>query len=344
MFRVLLVDDASLIRNAVQSVLEPYGVELGHADNGRTALELATTSRWDLIFLDVVMPIMDGPTALRLMRAHGVTTPVVLVTSVSTATIVAEAVKLGGVHYISKPFTREQVRAIATKLLKLDDAVLTDPPKILVQHVDPSLSLLVRTLIPAHIAVDSTTTLAQSLELLEVAARDLVLLESTPQSADMVPIANEIRRHVPAAAIFAVTNDPSAEFGWWPDEGLDGWLPRELPPGLVRNFLAPSFLRPLVRVERLVAEVAAFQGEVEHLPTYIAMVTRLLVDRCGRLDGTADLKIDLSRMPANPSAIVEVVTAVSRELQKIGPAPAFRVARTMKNALASRLARFVIFV
>jgi CheY-like chemotaxis protein len=342
MFRVLLVDDASLIRNAVQSVLEPYGVEVGHADNGRTALELATTSRWDLIFLDVVMPIMDGPTALRLMRAHGVTTPVVLVTSVSTATIVAEAVKLGGVHYISKPFTREQVRAIATRILKLDDAVLTDPPRILVQHVDPSLSLLVRTLIPAHIAVDSTTTLAESIDLAEAAARDLVILESSGDG--MVAIANVIRRSLPAAGIFAITSDTSAEFGWWPDEGLDGWLPRELTSDLVRGFLAPSFLRPLVRVEHMVAEVAAFQGAVEHLPTYIAMVSRLLVDRCGRLDGTADLKIDLSRMPANPSAIVEVVTTVSRELQKIGPAPAFRVARTMKNALASRLTRFVIFV
>ena len=344
MFRVLLIDDAALIRNAMQSVLEPYGVELGHADNGRTALEMATTSHWDLIFLDVVMPVMDGPTALRLMRAHGVTSPVVLVTSVSTAAIVAEAVKLGGVHYISKPFTREQVRAIATKLLKLDDAVITDPPRILVQHVDPSLSLLVRTLIPAHIAVDSTTSLSQSLELVEASARDLVLLESEPLGEGMVPVANVIRKTLPAAGIFAITTDQSAEFGWWPDEGLDGWLPRELTSDLVRGFLAPSFLRPLVRVERMVAEVAAFQGAVEHLPTYITMVTRLLVERCGRLDGTADLKIDLSRMPANPSAIVEVVTAVSRELQKIGPAPAFRVARTMKNALASRLARFVIFV
>ncbi|HET9627658.1 MAG TPA: response regulator [Kofleriaceae bacterium] len=342
MFRVLLVDDSSLIRSAVQSVLEPYGVELGHADNGRTALELATSSRWDLIFLDVVMPIMDGPTALRLMRAHGVTTPCVLVTSVSTATVVAEAVKLGNVYYVSKPFTREQVRAIATRLLKLDATALSEPPRILVQHADPSLALLVRTLLPIHVVVDTTTALAQSLELVEATPFDLVIVDAAPLGGDIVPVANLLRRSLPAAGIFAITSDPSATFGWWPDEGLDGWLPRELGQDLVRGFLAPSFLRPLVRLERMVAEVAAFQGEAEHLPTYIAMVIRVLVERCGRLDGTADLKIDLTRMPANPGAIIEVVTTVSRELQKIGPAPAFRLTRPMQNATAGRLARFVL--
>src|SRR5215510_6392499 len=99
----------------MQSVLEPLGLEIGHAENGKIGSDKALASTWDLIFLDVVMPIMDGPGALREIRSKGNKTPVVLVTSVSTAAVVAGAVKLGGVHYISKPFTREQIRAVATK-------------------------------------------------------------------------------------------------------------------------------------------------------------------------------------------------------------------------------------
>src|ERR1041384_3162952 len=96
-WRVLLVDDSALIRNAMHAALEPYGLELVHAENGEVAVDRARSSRWDLIFLDVVMPVMDGPTALRQIRAAGNTTPVVLVTSVSTAATVASAIKLGGV-------------------------------------------------------------------------------------------------------------------------------------------------------------------------------------------------------------------------------------------------------
>jgi response regulator receiver domain-containing protein len=76
MWRVLLVDDSALIRNAMQAELEPYSLELVHAENGELAVERALSAHRDLIFLDMVMPVMDGPTALRRIRARGDTTPV----------------------------------------------------------------------------------------------------------------------------------------------------------------------------------------------------------------------------------------------------------------------------
>lgn len=342
MFRVLLVDDSSLIRASMQSVLEPFGIEVVHADNGRTALELATTSRWDLIFMDVVMPVMDGPTALRLIRAHDKPTPVVLVTSVSTAQIVAEAVKLGNVHYMSKPFSRDQVRAIATKLLKLDASVLATPPRLLLQHNDPSLQILIRTLLPAHVVVETTTMLSQTLEMLESGPRDLVIVESDELGDEMIAVANVLRRTLPSAGIFAITDDPAVEIGWCPVEGIDGFLPRELDEKVVRGFLTPSFLRPLVRFDRMVAHVSAFAGPAEHFSTYLAMVVRILIDRCTRIDGTADIQIDLSRMPTDPAALVYVISTVSAEIQKRGPAPTFRVLPAMRAATAAQLSRFVL--
>jgi hypothetical protein len=72
------------------------------------------------------------------------------------------------------------------------------------------------------------------------------------------------------------------------------------------------------------------------------MLIRVLVDRCTRIDATADLQIDLSRMPADPARVVEVVTTVSSELQKSGPAPVFRLGRAMQAATAHQLSRFVL--
>ncbi|HET7502812.1 MAG TPA: response regulator [Kofleriaceae bacterium] len=358
MWRVLVVDDSALIRSSMASVLEPYGIEVGQAENGKIAVDHATASSWDLIFLDVVMPVMDGPTALREIRARGNTTPVVLVTSVSTATVVAGAVKLGGVHYIAKPFTRDQIRAVATKLLKLDPHALTHPPRVVLQHVDPDLPGQLRRLLPAHVAIDTTTALAQSLELIETAPRELVIIESRELGDEMIAVASVLRRSLPAAGIFAITDDPEVPLGWHPTEGLDGFLPRALDDALVRGFLVPCFLRPLVMLDGMVARVAGPRGAPSHLrsqlpsqlpsqvpshlPAYVGMLARVLVERCARLDGTSDLQIDLQRMPDDPDAIVQVITVVNQALREAGLAPAFQISPAMQAATTGRLGRAVI--
>src|SRR3954463_2160150 len=200
----------------MHAALEPYGLDLGHAENGQIALDKAMASVWDLIFLDVVMPIMDGPTALREIRKRGNTTQVVLTTSVSTATIVASAIKLGNVHYIGKPFTPAHIRAVATKLLKLDPSILTSPPRVLLQHSDPDLPARLRKILPSYVAIDVTRALAQSLDVAEAQPHELVLVESQALADDMVPVANVLRRTVRAAGIFAVS--PNARPGalWQP--------------------------------------------------------------------------------------------------------------------------------
>jgi CheY-like chemotaxis protein len=341
-WRVLLVDDSTLVRNSMQAALEPYGLELEQAENGAIAVAKAMASPWDLIFLDVVMPEMDGPTALREIRARGNTTPVVLVTSVSTATVVAGAVKLGNVYYIAKPFTPAHIRAIATKLLKLDPGVLASPPRVLLQHADPALPARLRKLLPAHVALDTSHALAQSIDLAEAGKRDLVILESRDLLDDIAPIANVIRRALPAAGIFAMSDDASAATAWQPCQGLDGLLPRTLDAALVDGFLVPNFLRPLAVLARSTVHVAGFRGAPAYLPAYAAMLARTLVDRCQGLDGTAELEIDLRQIPADAEACVTVVTQADQALRAIGAAPAFLLTPELRVQTAGRLERIVI--
>jgi CheY-like chemotaxis protein len=340
-WRVLLVDDSPLIRGAMQVALEPYGLELGHAENGAIAVERALSARWDLIFLDVVMPVMDGPTALRRIRAHGNATPVVLVTSVSTAAVVASALKLGGVSYIGKPFTPEQIRAVATRMLKLDAGLLGNPPRVLLQHTDPALPTQLRRLLPGHVVVDASPTLAHTLDLAEAGRRDLVLFESRELGDDQVSIANLIRRALPAAGIFAITDTADPAAPWQPDEGLDGMVPRTLDDAVVRGFLYANFLRPLVVLHGAIAHASGFLGPPGHRPAYLAGLARALVDRCTGLDPTLDLQIDLTRMPDDAGAVTAVLAAVNRDLRAAGAAPAFRLGPAMHAAVTGRLPEVV---
>jgi CheY-like chemotaxis protein len=341
-WRVLLVDDSALIRSAMQVALEPYGLELIHADTGAAALELAEAAGCDLIFLDVVMPVMDGPTALRQLRARGNTTPVVLVTSVSTAAVVAAAVKLGGVSYIGKPFTHDQIRAIAARILPIDPAVLHAPPRVLLQHVDPQLPDRLRRLLPGHVAIDCSQSLTESLELAEAGRRDLVLFESRELADERVTVANVLRRVLPGAGIFALTEEAPSGPPWQPDEGLDGVVPRALADDTVRGFLYPNFLRPLVVLRGAVAHAAAFRGPPGHLPVYLAMLSRGMVERCAGLDPTVDLQIDLRRIPDNADAVVAAIDAINRALRGAGRAPAFRLSAAMQVATRARFAGDVV--
>jgi CheY-like chemotaxis protein len=342
MRRVLVVDDSALIRNAMVAALEPFGLEIETAEHGEAALAKAAAAAWDLIFLDVVMPVMDGPTALRALRAGGDATPVVLATSVSTAAIVAAAIKLGGVHYIAKPFTPPQIRAVAAKLLRLDPGQLDAPPRVLVQHADPGLPARLRRLLPAHVAIDPSSALAQSLDLAERGPRDLVLLESAELGDELVAIANVIRRALPAAGIFALADPADPAAPWQPDEGLDGWLPRDLDDALARGFLYPNFLRPLVELDGARARLAGFRGPRAHLPAFATQLARRLVARVADLDRTADLRIDARRVSDDPEVVIAVLAAADQALRGAGASPAFVMSAPARAATAGRLDRIVV--
>ncbi|WP_297506633.1 ATP-binding protein [uncultured Caulobacter sp.] len=67
---LLVVDDNAINRRIVAALVEPFGVECGFAADGREALEAWRARRWDAIFMDVHMPVMDGVQAARLIRAE----------------------------------------------------------------------------------------------------------------------------------------------------------------------------------------------------------------------------------------------------------------------------------
>ncbi|NUQ00315.1 MAG: response regulator [Armatimonadetes bacterium] len=103
--RVLVVDDSTVMRRIVINALATGGItEVSQAADGEEALLRAVAEEPDLILMDWNMPIMRGIDAVRAIRDHGLTTPIIMVTTESEKSRVLEALKAGANNYVVKPF------------------------------------------------------------------------------------------------------------------------------------------------------------------------------------------------------------------------------------------------
>ncbi|MBY0323746.1 MAG: response regulator [Reyranella sp.] len=115
--RVLIVDDASLVRRYYRDALERAGFEVGEALNGVEALEKVLAESFDLLIVDVNMPQMDGFTFLRRLRqqASSISSIPALVTSTEARPEDQRAARLAGANfYLVKPVAQDSLVAHAT--------------------------------------------------------------------------------------------------------------------------------------------------------------------------------------------------------------------------------------
>ena len=110
---ILLVDDSRAVRFAERKALGALGVEIVEAGHGEEAMSLIRSGRrFDAVLLDWNMPVMDGITFLKTLRAETVVGQpvVVMCTTESDMSRIVEAISAGANEYIMKPFTEEIVR------------------------------------------------------------------------------------------------------------------------------------------------------------------------------------------------------------------------------------------
>ena len=124
--RVLTVDDSRAIRMIVTKVLTELNLEVDEAEDGEKGLLRLEELEFDLVILDVTMPVLDGPGMLAKMREAGNKTPVLMLTSESKRSIVAEIMKLKIEDYILKPFKNDELKAKILKILKARDPNIMD--------------------------------------------------------------------------------------------------------------------------------------------------------------------------------------------------------------------------
>ncbi len=126
--RILLADDHAVVRRGLRMFLgdEPGFAVVGEAANGAEALELARELRPDVVLMDLVMPVMDGITAIARIRADLPDTEVIALTSVLEDASVVGAVKAGAIGYLLKDTDSDElcraIRAAAAGQVQLAPA------------------------------------------------------------------------------------------------------------------------------------------------------------------------------------------------------------------------------
>jgi excisionase family DNA binding protein len=115
--RVLVVDDEASIRELLTRTLALTEYEVEAVGEARTALERLRLASYDLLIADLRMPVMDGLTLIREARRLHPTLKVIIITGYSTEASAIEAVNLGVVGYLVKPFRVPHVLSAVARAL-----------------------------------------------------------------------------------------------------------------------------------------------------------------------------------------------------------------------------------
>ena len=119
MATILAVDDSASMRQMVSFTLKGAGHDVTEAENGKAALDLAKTKQFDLVISDVNMPVMDGITLIKELRAlsNYKFTPLLMLTTESGDDKKQQGKSVGATGWIVKPFNPDQLLATINKVL-----------------------------------------------------------------------------------------------------------------------------------------------------------------------------------------------------------------------------------
>ena len=116
--RIMVVDDDPAMRVTLEGIIEDEGYDVVGAEDGYRAIELAGEMHFDLIFMDIKMPGIDGVETQREIRRISPESVVVIMTGYSVESLVKEALAQGAYAVIYKPFDIHQIMDIMHSVLK----------------------------------------------------------------------------------------------------------------------------------------------------------------------------------------------------------------------------------
>jgi two-component system, NtrC family, nitrogen regulation response regulator NtrX len=116
---ILIIDDEKDIRLSLRGIFEDEGWQVAEAGTGTEGLAQAVDGDFDLIFLDIWMPGMDGMAVLCALREKGVDTPVIMISGHGNIETAVAALKNGAFDFIEKPLSLDNTLVTAGKALEL---------------------------------------------------------------------------------------------------------------------------------------------------------------------------------------------------------------------------------
>ncbi|MBG9376739.1 response regulator transcription factor [Panacibacter sp. DH6] len=148
--KVLLVEDEPSIASVVNKGLTENGYSITIAPDGIVGFQLAAANEFDVLMIDIMLPGMNGMELCKRLREHGVYTPVLFLTALSTTENIVAGLNAGGDDYLVKPFKfaelearlrslhrRKQITLKEEDVFHISDIVIDFNAKTVTQHNEP---------------------------------------------------------------------------------------------------------------------------------------------------------------------------------------------------------------
>ncbi|MGN1087417.1 MAG: response regulator [Porcipelethomonas sp.] len=118
MSKILIADDAAFMRMMVKDSLTKNGyTDIVEAADGEIACNLYSSEKPDLVIMDITMPNKTGIEALRDIKAADPSAKIIMCSAMGQEAMVVEAIKLGALDFIVKPFKPERIIQAVSKVL-----------------------------------------------------------------------------------------------------------------------------------------------------------------------------------------------------------------------------------
>lgn len=119
--KILLADDEKDLSKAIGTILTYSNYDVDIVSNGKEALDKVNNKIYDLIILDIMMPVMDGIQALKEIRKNNIKIPVILLTAKSQVDDKVEGLDSGANDYLTKPFDKKELLARIRALTRIKE-------------------------------------------------------------------------------------------------------------------------------------------------------------------------------------------------------------------------------
>src|SRR5262245_53881161 len=121
MTKVLVVDDEANLRKVLGAMLRREGYDVTLAADGEVGLHEFQKNGADIVVTDLVMPKFGGLELLKAVNALAPDVPVIIVTAHGTVDSAVEAIKQGAFHYVTKPYEKDELRAVIAMAARTHD-------------------------------------------------------------------------------------------------------------------------------------------------------------------------------------------------------------------------------
>ena len=349
---VLTVDDSNSIRTIVGKALRELGFEIEQAEDGEKALALLEETKVDLILLDVTMPVMDGPTMLKALRERGDKTPVIMLTSESKRSIVADAMKLGIDDYMLKPFKPDELRAKVFKALGMREGqqpVVTNPevgevaapppPPVAVraggistagkQFVDllivddmENVHKKLRSVLPSKVTMHGCVSARDALTHAQEHVFRVFLIDMVIPDVNSVALMHQLRALQPHAAFVALVLrsnvDPKPEIT---AAGFAEYLFKPFDPDAISELLNKFFEHAaVIDVDGNLLKAQAFEGKDDKVERYYNKLKTSTREAIEKLAAACydDAILDLRALPVRGDRTIRYLIDADKDARKLG--------------------------